>query len=64
MSKSKNDATNYAGNKYKVDTVPLDIAQLVQNDWTQQKPKEWPYGYDTQHLARSTSRYSATSSNR
>uniref|UniRef100_A0A915PZZ6 Thioredoxin domain-containing protein n=1 Tax=Setaria digitata TaxID=48799 RepID=A0A915PZZ6_9BILA len=42
MSTSPNDAIRYMGNKYNLDEVALDIAQLVYNDWTYRRPAEWP----------------------
>ncbi|CAG9532927.1 unnamed protein product [Cercopithifilaria johnstoni] len=42
MSTSANDAQQYKGNKYSLNDVALDIAQLVYNDWIYWKPAEWP----------------------
>lgn len=43
MSANKNDGAKYVGDKHNLETLPLDIAQLVQNDWKNQRPQEWPF---------------------
>lgn len=42
MSTSANDAVLYEGNKYNLNEVALDIAELVYNDWVHRRPAEWP----------------------
>uniref|UniRef100_A0A914RYJ0 Sulfhydryl oxidase n=1 Tax=Parascaris equorum TaxID=6256 RepID=A0A914RYJ0_PAREQ len=42
MSKGKEDGIRYEGNKHELATLPLDVAQLVRDDWLKQRPPQWP----------------------
>lgn len=42
MSRGKEDGIRYEGNKHELTTLPLDVAQLVRDDWLKQRPPQWP----------------------
>ncbi|VDK19280.1 unnamed protein product, partial [Anisakis simplex] len=42
MSRSHDDGVKYNGNKHDMVNLPLDVAQLVRDDWLKRKPSELP----------------------
>uniref|UniRef100_A0A158Q8B1 Sulfhydryl oxidase n=1 Tax=Elaeophora elaphi TaxID=1147741 RepID=A0A158Q8B1_9BILA len=51
-STAPSDAVTYKGNKYNLNEVALDIAELVYNDWMYRRPLEWPNFSTSDNYAR------------
>ncbi|VDM97477.1 unnamed protein product, partial [Thelazia callipaeda] len=41
-SKNAKDAVLFVGDKYDLNKLPLEIAEFVKNDWSNQRPENWP----------------------